>query len=953
MKILAIRLKNLTSIEGSVEIDFTKEPLKSSGLFAISGATGAGKSTILDALCLSLYAKVPRFAKGADNMDSSDVADKSIKQNDVRNLLRRGTGEGYAEVDFVAVDGKIYRSRWSVKRANNKPTGNIQSYSMSVVCLSDNSDVQGTRSEILDQIEQLVGLNYEQFTRTVLLAQNDFATFLKSKGDEKGDLLEKLTGTEIYSLISMNVYRKTKDMQEKRSEIENKMQAIEIIADEELNTLEKSLKEIEVKNVEVNKNIDRLTKEANVVKEINLITTKLQEKIKEEQTKVSETETVNKSLQEQTERKQKFEDWLKDKEPELTKVRNISMTIVEKDSTLKNIEKNNAERSLFVKQKDREIAILTKSKDDAKAHVSDIIGIPKNELYIADVQTIYTQLSNDIEFETKVNTVCYDEITRLSDMELEKESGRLNTLIVKWQEQTNKKNTLKEKKEQADRLKEELTSLAQMVAERKSIYEDATKNAELLRTLSNKDVSALRNRLEENKPCAVCGSTHHPFANKQKELEDKYIESEKLLEDARNKYEEARKKYDTESAKYNLLSEEKIKLTAEIEQNEKELSLVDNKENIISKLEHINKEIERLKNLTKEYGIKTKATQQKTEKHKILDRCINIFETAEKQIAEKAEERNKAQQLIDKDLTIIEELRKDIHSLRQQISEITKGKTIEEVEAHIKHTQKDIVDSIDKVKAEAEKYNNQLAAIRGELKVMNTSMKELEHLYKHIERPDLLPTLISEAQQAKAENDQYIGTIKERLRKNAENAKLVGTLKTEHEKIKAKTEKWEKLNSLIGSHDGKKFKIIAQGYTLNILLHHANKHLSYLSKRYKLRQIQNTLGLEVIDCDMCNEVRTVYSLSGGETFLISLALALGLSSLSSKNLKVESLFIDEGFGSLDSETLQVAMQALEQLQLQGRKIGVISHIQEMREQITTQIHIDKTHSGKSAIRIIG
>lgn len=94
--------------------------------------------------------------------------------------------------------------------------------------------------------------------------------------------------------------------------------------------------------------------------------------------------------------------------------------------------------------------------------------------------------------------------------------------------------------------------------------------------------------------------------------------------------------------------------------------------------------------------------------------------------------------------------------------------------------------------------------------------------------------------------------------------------------------------------------MIAQSYTLNLLLMHANKHLSYLSKRYRLQQVPGTLALQVIDCDMCDEVRTVYSLSGGESFLISLALALGLSSLSSNNLKVESLFIDEGFGSLDA-----------------------------------------------------
>ena len=162
-----------------------------------------------------------------------------------------------------------------------------------------------------------------------------------------------------------------------------------------------------------------------------------------------------------------------------------------------------------------------------------------------------------------------------------------------------------------------------------------------------------------------------------------------------------------------------------------------------------------------------------------------------------------------------------------------------------------------------------------------------------------------------------------------------------------------KLNKLIGSADGAKFKVIAQSYTLNLLLLHANKHLSYLSKRYKLQQVPDTLALQVIDCDMCDEIRTVYSLSGGESFLISLALALGLSSLSSNNLKVESLFIDEGFGSLDAESLRTAMEALEQLQMQGRKIGVISHVQEMSERISVQVQVHKKVNGKSVLTVVG
>jgi exonuclease SbcC len=126
-----------------------------------------------------------------------------------------------------------------------------------------------------------------------------------------------------------------------------------------------------------------------------------------------------------------------------------------------------------------------------------------------------------------------------------------------------------------------------------------------------------------------------------------------------------------------------------------------------------------------------------------------------------------------------------------------------------------------------------------------------------------------------------------------------------------------------------------------------------LSKRYLLQRIPDTLGLQVLDQDMGNEIRTVFSLSGGESFLVSLALALGLASLSSSRMQVESLFIDEGFGSLDPATLNIAMDALERLHNQGRKVGVISHVQEMTERIPVQIRVSKENSGRSKVEVVG
>jgi len=162
---------------------------------------------------------------------------------------------------------------------------------------------------------------------------------------------------------------------------------------------------------------------------------------------------------------------------------------------------------------------------------------------------------------------------------------------------------------------------------------------------------------------------------------------------------------------------------------------------------------------------------------------------------------------------------------------------------------------------------------------------------------------------------------------------------------------WEQLSSLIGAADGKKFRNYAQQMTLDVLLGYANRHLNALSRRYRLQRIADTLALLVVDQDMGDEQRSVHSLSGGESFLVSLALALGLASLSSNRVRVESLFIDEGFGSLDADTLRIAMDALDSLQSQGRKVGVISHVQEMTERIAVKIWVQRTTGGQSRVHI--
>ena len=224
MRILAIRGKNLASLAGEFAIDFQAEPLGSAGLFAITGPTGAGKSTLLDALCLALYEKTPRLAK-ARGEHIPDVGDNDVLPSDPRTILRRGAAEGHAEVDFVGSDGVSYRARWNVRRSRVKVDGKLQQSEVSFSRLNDGQVLSDHRkSETLRLIEAKIGLNFDQFTRAVLLAQNEFAAFLRASDDERAELLQTLTGTETFTLISQQAYARMKTEKEQLDRLQAQLQ---------------------------------------------------------------------------------------------------------------------------------------------------------------------------------------------------------------------------------------------------------------------------------------------------------------------------------------------------------------------------------------------------------------------------------------------------------------------------------------------------------------------------------------------------------------------------------------------------------------------------------------------------------------------------------------------------------------------------------------------------------
>ncbi len=508
-------------------------------------------------------------------------------------------------------------------------------------------------------------------------------------------------------------------------------------------------------------------------------------------------------------------------------------------------------------------------------------------------------------------------------------------------------------KTEIERLEKEVTDCLKQLTEQETALKVTQHLYENARMAVGKDVKSLRRQLQEGKACPVCGSTEHPYHQEQEMVDTLFRSIEQ--------------EYNVAATNCQQMNNRSIALQRDLAHQKtvdgqigEQLATLDkagieagNEEQIQHRLAELAERILEYRNLYAEWQCGDEEIKKMRTHCEALRENVSLCRLAMQKVSSAKEQLVILQSAASAELKRFEVTEKALNMLRQERSQLLKGKSADEAEAVVAKREKELNQALEKARKEVEAVHNRLSGLQGEMKQITLAIGELQEQYKKIESPELLPEIIKKQQEENLNTERALSTMEARLMQQAKNKETVEQIAKELAEKQTVAERWAKLNKLIGSADGAKFKVIAQSYTLNLLLLHANKHLSYLSKRYKLQQVPDTLALQVIDCDMCDEIRTVYSLSGGESFLISLALALGLSSLSSNNLKVESLFIDEGFGSLDAESLRTAMEALEQLQMQGRKIGVISHVQEMSERISVQIRVDKKVNGKSVLTVVG
>lgn len=1243
MKILAIRLKNLASLEDTNEIDFTKEPLSKAGIFAITGPTGAGKSTLLDALCLALYAKTPRYQQAKETgVEIQDRTGNKLNQGDIRGILRDGTADGFAEVSFAGVDGNNYRATWSVKRARNKIDGNLQTDTVELFNLSSNTPVPGKKTETLREIERVVGLNFEQFTRSVLLAQGDFTAFLKADKDAKASLLEKLTGTNIYSEISVGVFEKFKEADTELKQLKQQIAGIVSLSEEERITLTEQQSTLNTSIVAQQETINILGREINWHQLLSTLhdnrdvaaqqfeqanitienaadsirTFTLVEQVqpargpvearrsyeRELAAKETSLQEINTRITQTTERQQKATQALADADtavqekqqaatacqPDIDRARQLDTLIGEKEQQVSlakvasdAAEKRQQEHLQVFENKGQEINTLTGTIDKLHQWQRDHLGkkdIAENDIEIrtqlghaASLLPVQQEALKEQQDNSNFIKKAQEQITALQ----EKATGEQTQLTSLQKAFDTVHSTigqipvdaLKEKQSSLiqhiregeaakghwemlfSNLQEKETAVHQLDSCRQELQEKTTALtekkeqltiAQAQRDLADKllhqarlqvaeNVESLREQLIQDEPCPVCGSKEHPFAagnplahkillgleeeyNKAlhaynrlqgdissleqltrklgadsqhyenalvrrsqqiSALEEKWttfslatesntlpIESKKAWLAARvqelhdehqqttqqlHAYEEKRKEADQLKTQLDTLQNKLAATRDMVKDNQREKASKEEAQVRIGKqLANITESLDTMTELLAPHfnnpawidnwkkdpqgfdnSIRAFATQWKENVQAINDNTqllrehqsalqemskqgpliaaelnekINLFNKQQDQFNTLTQERQALlngapvnvfeQQLkhaIDTAIATQQTAAKALNTLREELRGYTAAS--EQTSSDISNIHHNIAQQSAKIKEWLDSYSatdgiqlseeelttllsytsawidterKTITAMRNAVTTTKATLAERElqvtnHLQKRTSERSLeeVTTLATEARQTLDQLTGEKSKIDYKLWEDEKNKSTIGGLQ---QTIDAKTaihENWGKLNELIGSADGKKFRQIAQEYTLDVLLGYANMHLAMLTSRYKLQRIPGNLGLQILDKDMGDELRTVFSLSGGESFLVSLALALGLASLSSSKMKVESLFIDEGFGALDPDTLNVAVDALERLHNQGRKVGVISHVQEMTERIPAQIKVIRMANGKSTVEVVG
>ena len=882
MKPLKIKISAFGPYKNCIDIDFEK--LGESGIFLITGDTGAGKTTIFDSISFALFGEVSGSNRPVPSV-RSDFAD-----NDT---------ETFVELEFTHKNKK-YKIRRNPAYERTKKRGEGTTKTSADASLEyDDKVISGTKNVDI-KIEEILGINSKQFKQISMLAQGEFLKILFAESKDRTEIFRRIFDTDIYNQIAKRLADKTRIAKAELEQLKDYFainssnivwkDGIQSVQPKDVNELfiqeilEKLQQEIKINSEQFEKCQEQISKQSDE-------NSKMEKEITAQKDKNDKIDRCQKLQEEQKVLQEKQED-IKQKEILIQKSQEIINKILPKEDKKKELEKEISQKQKVLQDISEKIE-LGKKKEEKFKQILELIEIIK---------------------------VQFQKYSELKDGKTELED-KIKKLQVIIKEQENKKIA----SENAQKLEAEWEKLSTEVLE---------KEKEFFR----EQAGILAEKLKENEPCPVCGSLHHPnLAIKSKSvltkeeldnLKEKEEKSRKILTDATNKVTEINSKIETlikefgekpdvelYNKKYAEISEELEKAYNQLNDNYKKIML---KDIVIESFE---------------YDIfKEKITNKISKEREEFLKLQTQQEENKKQIDELLQKKEKAQN----------DYQNTLKELGFENEEQYKKSVLNNLQIEI-------------FSKEIEKYKTDVT-------INATKLEEIQKEIKGFEKVDLTAK-IQEFNNKKQELENMRRQQMEYHRIFENNNRILVDLQTNSKKLDSKIKEFTMVEDLSkianGTVYGKRrieFEQFVQASYFDMVIIEANKRLLKMTdnrfllvRKESSERVSDKIGLELEVIDNYNgKRRDVKSLSGGEAFKAALSLALGLSDVIqsySGGIVVDTMFIDEGFGSLDTESREQAINTLNQLTDNHKLIGIISHVTELKERIDKKIIVTKSTGG--------
>ena len=1065
MKIKKLVLQNINSLYGKWEIDFDCKDFRQNGIFAVTGKTGSGKSSILDAMCLALYGTTPRLNK------------------DTAEAVSRGCKECMCELTFCDTDNREWIATYGyemITRGENK--GKMKSTPFhKLACDGRTEAAQTTR--VRQMVEEITGLDSERFCRAVMLAQGSFDAFLNA-GKDNGEILERITGTGIYSRIADTLRERHNAEKTKLAAIEAQFAGITIMSDTEAAALDQSVALLSGEIANFNAEQQTLTALTEKFTQLERDTAAMKKCANDEALLAAEELefaparerlAAGKKVLEADSKYQPLKDLLNQQTVSSTNLLKNEQLLIHQKAVLEEnrlkLEAVSAEVKKFetefaalsgiltaVNQLDTIIKTLEKSVSGAdskrRSEVAKALAC-RSELAaagneLAELEKQHSEAAGylaahagDSEL-VSLQKICSEWLENFKKYSLEAAGNRQQKTALEKELGALQKSFAGQEKQLLE-VNEKFTALSTSEAEAKQNIADLLENStkEQWQTLLDtqekcynqavllKSMEDRRKQLKDGEACPLCGAKEHPFAagnvpepereqetlrllkqrllsidKAEKDLQEitalihvcssTKLRHENALEQLKIQQEAKQRELDTVAQTALKYQENLVQTAAKIDQalapfglgwDKETAALSDELEQRIKRFEECTasrarfdekasacrENILRLRTSLKALlaNCRSFKAEWKSEKQKLSEETgkrVELFGTkdpaveasaAEAERKELAVRREAAQNAftgssanctrsieeITKLKAALDDLDQQIISARENFIFACSSAGVTEAEFHACVLNKEELTELSARDADLNARRKQLSETRQNCE---KEIKALETFLDGKGSKEELAAKLQTVSDTIREKSEHLGALRQQI---AQNNDAKEKMAEQHNKLleqKKAMEIWNRLYELIGVKD--KFQRFAQGITLEHLLVLANLELEKLSGRYRLLRSQTEeLGIDVADKDQGDEIRGCKTLSGGERFLVSLSLALGLSQMAGEKIRVDSLFLDEGFGTLDAETLEVALEALSNLRNRGKLVGVISHVTALSERIPCIIEVNKSGGGRSTL----